>query len=126
MPLQYMKDDTRRRITVRVTEPFTVSDLIGVVENQLADGAWRYGLLVDARDKLNLPPINDLVALASRVSDLVAEHGPRGPVAVVSRDASTIGAAQRHVLLTAKKETIEVFWDWNDGERWLDERTARG
>jgi hypothetical protein len=74
---------------------------------------------------LNLPPQTDFQALASHISALVAAHGPRGPIAVVSRDASTIGAAHRHVVLTGKMETIEVFWDWDEGERWLDGRLAQ-
>jgi hypothetical protein len=123
--LRRRRPATKRRITVAVTGPFTTSDLVGVVEHQLSAGAWRYGLIIDARDPLILPPMSDFRALASRVSELIAEHGPRGPIAVVSRDASTIGAAHRHVLLTGKIETIEVFWDWDDGQRWLDGRLAR-
>lgn len=125
MPLHYVQDDAQRRIRVTVTEPFTVADLIGSVERQLADGAWRYGTLVDARAPSVAFSGSDLQLLASRVSELVAAHGPRGPVAVVARDPRTISSAQRHVFSAGKIYSIDVFWDLEEGQRWLDAQMDR-
>lgn len=122
MPLQYVQDDARRRIRITVTEPFTVADLIGAVERQLAGNAWPYGLLVDARSPLAVSPTSDIQSYASRVSELVAAHGPRGPIAVISRDARMIGGVNKYALFAGKSETIEVFWDLQEGQRWLDQR----
>jgi hypothetical protein len=124
MPLQYLRDDARRRIRVTVTEPFDLDELIVAVEQQLADGAWRYGLLVDARGPLTVSPTSDIQSYATHVRELVAAHGPRGPIAVISRDASMIGGVNKYTLLVGKNETLEVFWDLDDGQRWLDQRLS--
>jgi hypothetical protein len=49
MPIQYLLDDTKRRIRLVLADPITVAELLASVERQLADGAWSYGTLVDAR-----------------------------------------------------------------------------
>ena len=43
-----------------VTEPFDLADLIVAVERELADGAWRYGLLVDARGPVGVSQSSDI------------------------------------------------------------------
>lgn len=122
MPLEYAQDDAKRRIRITLTDPFTVADMIGSVERQLADGGWRYGSLVDARAQTVPVKVSDIRLFTSRVSELVVAHGPRGPIALIARDAGTIGGAQMHAVLAGKNETLEVFWDLDDGQRWLDER----
>jgi len=52
MPLHYAQDDARRRVRMTVTEPFTLADLIAAVERQLADRAWRYGLVIQRQATL--------------------------------------------------------------------------
>jgi hypothetical protein len=126
MPVHYVQDDARRQIRITVTEPTTVVDLIGSVERQLADGAWRYGSLVDARAPLVPPAPGVMQAFAVRVAELAAAHGPRGPIAVVARDPRTISAAQRLAFSAGRVESIEVFWDLDDAQRWLDECAENG
>ena len=122
MPIQYLRDDAKRRIRLTVTDPVTVMDLIASVERQLAESTWHYGLLVDMRGQSEAAGSGDVRTFSSRVAELIAAHGPRGPIAVVARDASPIAGAQLHVLLGGKRESVEVFWDLADGQRWLDAR----
>ena len=124
MPLEYVKDDVRRRIRITMIEPVTLEDMVSSVERQLADRAWRYGLLVDARDPLVQPKTSDMKKFGAWVSKLVAEHGPRGPIAVVAKDSRTISTAQRHAFSAGKIESVEVFWTLQDAEQWLDGRLA--
>jgi hypothetical protein len=122
MPIQYMCDDAEHRLRVTVTNPFTVADLIASVERQFADGAWRYGLLIDSRAPVAALKPEDMQSFLSRVRALIAAHGPRGPIAIVAREAGPITFTQRYIYLSDKMEPIEVFWDLDDAQQWLDER----
>jgi hypothetical protein len=48
MPIEYQRDDVKRRINVTATEPVTSEDLIELTNRQAAEGAWAYGMLYDA------------------------------------------------------------------------------
>ena len=56
MPVQYARDDAKGRITLTVSDPLTLEERIAAVERQLADGAWRYGLIIDARTMASFTP----------------------------------------------------------------------
>jgi hypothetical protein len=122
MPVQYERDDTNRRIRLTLTDPVTVDALIASVERQLADGAWRYGLLIDTRAPIDAPRPTDIRSVASHIGELVAAHGPRGPIAIVAKSVSAIGSAQLHAFFGRAIESIEVFWDIDDAKHWLDAR----
>jgi hypothetical protein len=49
------------------------------------------------------------------VRELIAAHGPPGPVAVVVRESGPISSAQMDVF-GHKTESIEVFWDLDDAQ----------
>jgi hypothetical protein len=125
MPYQYARDDTARRIRITLTDPLTVAERIAAVEQQVADGAWRYGTLVDARYlAVYKPEPTEMRAVVARVAELVAEYGPRGPVAIVSNRATIIGAGQMYNSLGGKRNAVEVFWDLGDAQRFLDQQAA--
>jgi hypothetical protein len=125
MPVQYVRDDAKRRITLTVSDPLTVEERIAAVERQLADGAWGYGLIIDARSMASFTPqLAEMRAAASRLAELVAAHGPRGPVALVSRQSSVIGASAMHNSLGVKTPGVLVFWDMDDAQRFLDRLDA--
>jgi hypothetical protein len=125
MPVQYVRDDAKRRITLTVSDPLTVEERITAVEHQLADGAWGYGLIIDARSMASFTPkLTEMQAAASRLAELVAVHGPRGPVALVSRQSSVIGASAMHNSLGVKTPGVQVFWDMDDAQKFLDRLDA--
>jgi hypothetical protein len=124
MPIQYVRDDIARRIRLTVTDPIAVVDLIASVERQLAEATWHYGLLVDMRSQSAAAGPGDIRAFSARVGELVATHGARGPIAVIARDASPIAGAELHLIYGGKRESVEVFWDLDDGQRWLDRMMA--
>jgi hypothetical protein len=64
-------------------------------------------------------------AFVAGVRELIVAHGPRGPVAVVAREGGAISSAQMYNIFGGKTESIEVFWDLDDAEQWLDERLAQ-
>ena len=126
MPFQFVRDDAKRRITLTVTDPLTVADRIAAVERQLADDAWGYGLLIDARRMASfIPALSEMQAAGSRLAELVATHGPRGPVAIVSRKPGVIGASTMHNSLGVNTPGVQVFWDMDDARTFLDRQDAR-
>jgi hypothetical protein len=125
MPIQYERDDARHRIRVTVTDPLTVADLIASVERQLADGAWGYGLLVDARSTFRAPQPMEMRSFVSSVRELVSAHGPRGPIAIVAKESAAIIGAQLYSFFGQKMEAVETFWDLDDAQRWLDDRMVQ-
>ena len=49
MPIRsYTRDTARRRIVVIGDGPLTAAELISVVNRQIADNAWTYGVLYEA------------------------------------------------------------------------------
>jgi hypothetical protein len=103
-----------------------VANLVASVERQFADGAWSYGLLVDGRGLSDRATPTEVREFVSRVRELTAAYGPRGPVAFVARKSEVIGAAQIDNFLGGKTAFVEVFWDIDDALHWLDERMAHG
>ena len=123
MPFQYARDDTTRRIRTTLSDPLTVDELIALVEHQLADGTWRYGMIIDARSValFTFKPV-EMQLFVARVRDRSAAHGPRGPVAVVSRHSPVISGSTIYKSFGGK---AEVFWDMDEAQRFLDQWFAQ-
>jgi hypothetical protein len=125
MPFQYVRDDAKRRVTLILSDPLTVAERIAALEQQIADEVWRYGVLIDARSMASYTPhMTEMQRTASRLAEMIAAHGPRGPVAIVSREAGVIGASAMHNALSVDSP-IQVFWDMDEARQFLD-RLDRG
>jgi hypothetical protein len=125
MPYQYARDDAARRIRITLIDPLTVAERIAAVEQQVAEDAWWYGTLVDARYlAVYKPTPTEMQAVVARVGELVAEHGPRGPVAVVSNRGTVISAGQMYNHYCDQRNAVEVFWDLDAARSFLDQQTA--
>jgi hypothetical protein len=46
-PIAYQRDDQRRLITVTVTEPCSVDDILSVIDRQSGEDTWEYTVLYD-------------------------------------------------------------------------------
>ena len=127
MPLAYAKDDAKRRISVEVSDPYDAADLRALVDRQIEDDAWTYGMLYDARQVSTALATDDLRAVMEHVGRLVKQLGPRGPVAIVTRSGALVGVTQIYAFFGAKIGLrVESFWDLADAQTWLDERMDRG
>jgi hypothetical protein len=124
VPLEYVLDHARQRLTIIGRVPVDVPDVLAWLE-QVADGAWAYGTLDDLRLLTWNPTSEEVRRILRRIGTLSATHGPRGPVAIVATPplfdrartyAASLGALVGHV--------VEVFYALADAERWLDERQA--
>ena len=49
MPTTYGRDDQRRLITVTVTEPYSIDEIISAIDRQVAEDAWAYAMVYDLR-----------------------------------------------------------------------------
>ena len=49
MPILYLSDDQRRLITVTMTEPYSVNDILSAIDRQASEGHWDYAILYDQR-----------------------------------------------------------------------------
>ena len=118
MPISFSVDEKARIVHLRLVGPLGVDDVTAMLDRQIRDGYWKYGTLVDARQAgLDSKQSKELFA---RVSQLVAEHGPNGPVAFVTRTAEHVGGAQTIAFRGREiSEGFQVFWDLDDGNAWL-------
>jgi len=116
----YVRDDAARRIRITAHRSLEAADLIGLVERQVNDGTWAYGTLYDLRGIDSGIRREDAILIAERVQTYVATHGPRGPVALVTRSFGIVGSGQMYALDGLKSGfKVEVFWDLEEANAWL-------
>jgi hypothetical protein len=82
MPITYERDDHRRLITLTVTDPYSVEDILSAIERQMADHTWEYALLYDMRAATRLGTTEEARLITKRVQSLGGGR-TRGPVARV-------------------------------------------
>ena len=119
--VEYHRDEVKRRLLWVAHGEVTLEEILQVTARQIADGAWPYPLLYDAREREGSLTAGDLHQLSDAIAEYSARLGPRGRIAiVVSADAH--GQGQMYSLVSSRLEgNHQVFRDVADAERWLDE-----
>ena len=115
----YLRDDARRQIRIRPRRDLRAADYIDILGRQASEGTWGYGSIYDARTISSALSADELAAIAVSVKEHQQRLGRRGPVAVVTRDRSIIGASQIYSQQDTDVE-MEVFWDLPEAQEWLD------
>jgi hypothetical protein len=123
MPVNYERDDARRRVMVTVHGALRKSDMLTVIARQRAEETWAYGMLFDLRRVTEHPTIADLRELMDEASSRRQAESPRGPVAILATDAVMYGIACTYAALGHAKLTIRVFRHVDEADRWLTEET---
>jgi hypothetical protein len=123
MPVEFLRDDERRRVRVTLLGAVSIDAMKAILDRQIIEGAWTYGLFYDVRSLTALPSAADAHEGLEHLRKTVESRGPRGPVALVARDAGAIGFAQRYGMRAGTLLQMEVFWDVDEAERWLAERS---
>jgi hypothetical protein len=127
VPLHYERDDSRQRILILTTGHVTTEDVLGAVDRQAEEGTWSYSVLYDVRAGKNIPTPEDLRRVVMRVGMLTARHGPRGPVAMVTKSAQMSRMARVYSNLGELTALdVEVFTGIEDAEEWLDQAHRTG
>jgi len=121
MSITYERDDVRRRIVVTIVGAVSAAEARGVINRQIAEGAWTYGLLYDARLDTSQPSTADVRGIVEYAGRCIAQHGPRGPVAIVTTNPSNYGMARMYSTLGEPvRLSVEVFREIAEAEAWLN------
>jgi hypothetical protein len=125
MPITYEPHDQRQLITVTVTEPCAVDDILRAIERQSADDTWEYAVLYDLRGATDASAEAVLQQIADRVK--VVEGGrERGQVGVAIRARPALFLlAQMYTKLMREIVAVEVLLSAAQTDAWLA-RNARG
>ena len=125
MPILYLSDDTRRLITVTVTEPYSVDDLLSAIDRHASEGAWEYAILYDQRGLTHASTEIDLEQIAEHVR--VAGQGrPRGPVGLAIRPhPRSFLVGLTYSKLTKEFMDVEVLLNEVQLESWLSRNSRQ-
>jgi hypothetical protein len=125
VPIAYERDDERRLITVTVTEPYSIDDILGVIERQAAEDTWWYAMLYDLRTVTHASSEGDMQQLADRVR-IVGGGRKRGPVGLaVGTSPTTFRAGLMYTQLAGKLVNIEVVLTQAQLDGWLARNAQR-
>ena len=118
MPITYKRNDQRRLITVTVTEPYSVDDVLSVIDRQAAEDTWRHALLYDLRGVTHAGD-TDLQQIADRVKAVGGGH-ERGPVGIAIHPKPALFLVfLTYIQLAKGLETIEVLLSAAQIDDWL-------
>jgi hypothetical protein len=125
MPIEYVLDRARQRLTIVGRDPVGELDVVEWLERQAVDGAWAYGALVDLRLVAWNPTTAEIRRILRWVVTLSVLRGPRGPVAVVATQPALFGMAHMYAALSDQTAgRVEAFYELAAAERWLAEQLA--
>lgn len=129
MPIAITRDDEQRRVTVTVSDPWSVEEVAVVSDRQVSQQIWRYGTLYDLRGSTWVPSEPDMAWLVKRGHQLVALHGARGPVAVLVDPAAPAHVAQRYADYSGgagQPYPSRIFVDPVEAAEWLSAHPVAG
>ena len=123
MPITYERDDQRRLVAVTVTEPFSVDELLGVIDRQAAEDTWAYAMFYDLRLLTTIDL--DLQQLAEHVRR-VGGGRDRGPVGIaISNRPELFRLGLKYSEMTRKIATVEMLLTAMQVDDWLARNARR-
>jgi hypothetical protein len=126
MPVDYVRDDQRRLITVTVTEPYSLGDLLSVLDRQAAEDTWEYAMLYDLRAVTRMSTEADLQRMAHRVK-VVGGGRERGPVGMaVASEPEQFRMGLVYTRLARTLENVEALLTAAQRDDWLARNARRG
>jgi len=105
MPLNYNCDHAARRLTVVSVGAVSREETLAMIDRQVAEGAWSFGLLYDLRQGTTVPTAEDVQQTVLHVGRLTTKHGPRGPVALARLSSLRSPLRARH--LPARRAPVD-------------------
>ena len=124
MPVQYERDDVRRRVVITVQGALQTSDMLAAIERQRAENTWSYATLFDLRRVAGHPTVAELRDLMSQASVHPMAAGRPGPIALLATEVILYNRLCVYAALTQGKLTLEVFRDVDEADRWLAAHTS--
>ena len=122
MPIGFERNDDRRRITLTATGTVTRDEALAVIDRQVAEGVWAYGIVFDIRSADALPKPSELFEILDYVRRSVREYGPRGALAIVAEPSQSHQGVRTYVSLSDPSRQFATFTDVHEAVRWLEEQ----
>ena len=121
MPIVTTRDDERRLLTVKLTDPWSVEEIAVSIDRQLAENTWKYDTIYDLRGTSGMPTEPDIFWLVKQGDQYLALRGARGLVAVLI-DRNESGKLQQQYAEYAgaqNRVVLRVFDDEAAAHEWL-------
>jgi hypothetical protein len=126
MPIAYVRDDQGRLITVTVTEPYSLGDLLSVLDRQAGEDTWEYAMLYDLRAVTHVLTEADLHQMAHRVK-VIGGGRERGPVGMaVASEPEQFRMGLVYTRLARTLENVEALLTAAQRDDWLARNARRG
>jgi hypothetical protein len=124
VPIAYERDDHRRLITLTASDPYSVEDILSVIDRQAAEDTLGYAMFYDLRGVRDTSALAGLQQIADRVG-AVGGGRARAPVgvAILARPELFL-AGLMYVELTREVMAVEVLLTAAQLDDWLT-RNAR-
>ena len=121
MPLEYERDDRLQLITVTVTEPYSVDDVLSAIDRQAAEDTWGYAVLYNLRSEMTI------ASDSHQIADYIATVGDgrgRGPVGIaISGQPEQYRRGLRYSELAKNTVKVEVLLTAPQLDDWLTRNT---
>ncbi len=126
MPIAYERDDHRRLITLTATDPYSIDDMLSVIDRQSAEDTLGYAMLYDLRGVGDMSARAGLQQIADRVG-AVGGGRARAPVgvAIVARPELFL-AGLMYAELNREIMAVEVLLTAAQLDDWLFRNALRG
>jgi hypothetical protein len=119
MSIVHWRDDKRRRVCATATGLVTLEDMLGFAKAQHVEGAWTYGVVIDARQARTTMSLDDMGLIAGQVVEM-SEEELRGPVAIVAADPAIADINGSYDDVSDRVNFLaRVFEDETAAEKWL-------
>ena len=119
MPIDYERDDVKRRVLITFQGEFQAPDVFAVIARYHAEDTWSYGLIWDTRRLTGTPTLADLRQFMRQDAQDHPGAGRRGPIAILATNPLVYGLACSYAALGRSKMTIRVFRDVEEADTWL-------
>lgn len=107
------------------SDPVALPDVLALLDRQIAEGAWSYGSLHDARNVTWVPTPEDIRTIVAYVDNNSKTLGPRGPVAFVAAGRTVLGIARMYSQIgEGSAHHAEIFQDIEAAKQWLERGAA--
>jgi hypothetical protein len=126
MPITYERDDNRRLITLTATDPYSIDNILSVIERQAAEDTLGYAMFYDLRSVQDTSVLKGLQQIADRVG-MVGGGRARAPVgvAILARPELFL-AGLMYAELTREIMDVEVLLTAPQIDDWLSRNARRG
>jgi hypothetical protein len=118
MPVDYERDDVRKRIRVKGQGDFRTEDVLEIFERMRAEGVWGYAVLYDLRQMTGNPSSIDVRRILDAARRPEPDGQRPGPIAVVNIDAGLYAKACMYAAM-GPPSPFRAFRDVTEAEAWL-------